>query len=57
MLTGTYDGLSYAYTDIDLKEKELDGLCEEINNFTQILDFNVSNNKIPSIDCVEKCLI
>ena len=53
-LQRTYDGLSYAYTDLDLKEKELDGLCEELNNFTQILDFNVSNNKIPSIDCVAK---
>ena len=36
----TYDGLSYAYTDIDLKEKELDGLCEEINNGLLLINSN-----------------
>ena len=45
-LQRTYSGLSYAYTEIDLKEKEIDDLGTDIDNFTQILDFNVSTNKI-----------
>ena len=52
-LQRTYDGLSYAYTEIDLKEKEIDDLGTDIDNFTQILDFNVSTNKIPNINCVK----
>ena len=52
-LQRTYDGLSYAYTEIDLKEKEIDDLGTDIDNFTQILDFNASTNKIPNINCVK----
>ena len=52
-LQKTYDGLSYAYTEIDLKEKEIDDLGTDIDNFTQILDFNVSTNKLPNINCVK----
>ena len=52
-LQRTYDGLSYAYTEIDLKEKEIDDLGTDIDNFTQILDFNVSTNKLPNINCVK----
>ena len=52
-LQRTYDGLSYAYTEIDLKEKEIDDLGTDIDNFTQILDFNVSTNKITNINCVK----
>ena len=52
-LQRTYDGLSYAYTEIDLKEKEIDDLGTDIDNFTQIIDFNVSTNKITNINCVK----
>ena len=52
-LQRTYNGLSYAYTEIDLKEKEIDDLGTDIDNFTQILDFNVSTNKLPNINCVK----
>ena len=52
-LQRTYNGLSYAYTEIDLKEKEIDDLGTDIDNFTQILDFNVSTNKITHINCVK----
>ena len=52
-LQRTYDGLSYAYTEIDLREKEIDDLGTDIDNFTQILDFNVSTNKLPNINCVK----
>ena len=52
-LQRTYDGLSYAYTEIDLKEKEIDDIGTDIDNFTQILDFNVSTNKITHINCVK----
>ena len=52
-LQKTYDGLSYAYTEIDLKEKEIDDLGTDIDNFTQILNFNVSTNKLPNINCVK----
>ena len=52
-LQRTYNGLSYAYTEIDLKEKEIDDLGVDIDNFTQILDFNVSTNKITHINCVK----
>ena len=52
-LQRTYSGLSYAYTEIDLKEKEIDDLGTDIDNFTQILDFNVSTNKITHINCVK----
>ncbi len=52
-LQKTYDGLSYAYTEIDLKEKEIDDLGTDIDKFTQILDFNVSTNKLPNINCVK----
>ena len=33
-LTKTFDGLSYAFTKLDIHEKELDGLGEEIANYT-----------------------
>ena len=52
-LQRTYDGLSYAYTELDLKEKEIDDIGTDIDNFTQILDFNVSTNKITHINCVK----
>ena len=52
-LQKTYNGLSYAYTEIDLKEKEIDDLGTDIDNFTQILDFNVSTNKLPNLNCVK----
>ena len=52
-LQRTYDGLSYAYTEIDLKEKEIDDLGTDIDKFTQIIDFNVSTNKLPNINCVK----
>ena len=52
-LQRTYDGLSYAFTEIDLKEKEIDDLGTDIENFTQIIDFNVSTNKITNINCVK----
>lgn len=46
----TYSGLSYAYTELDLKEKELDDIGTDLNNFTQIRDFNASTNKLPHIN-------
>ena len=51
-LQDSYDGLSYAYTEIDLREQEIDDLGKDINNFTQIRDFNVSTNRITHINCV-----
>ena len=38
--------LSYAYIEIDLKEKDIDDLGTDIDNFTHILDFNVTTYKI-----------
>ena len=49
-LQRTYNGVSYAYTELDLREKELDEIGEELNGFTEIRDFNVSNNKLPHIN-------
>ena len=45
-------------TDIEglvalVKEKEIDDIGTDIDNFTQILDFNVSTNKITHINCVK----
>ena len=48
-LSKTFDGLSYAFSKLDIHEKELDGLGEEINNFILLRDFNCSNNKIKDI--------
>ena len=45
----TFDGFSYAFTELDIHEKELDGLCDELNNYTLLRDFNCSNNKIKDI--------
>ena len=53
-LTKTFDGLSYAFTKLDIHEKELDGLGEEIANYTLLRDFNCSNNKIPDINHLAK---
>ena len=52
-LQRSYNGLSFAYTELDLREKELDELCPELNNFTELRDFNVSNNKLPHINPIE----
>ena len=49
-LQRTYNGLSYAYTELDLREKEIDEIGLELNNFTEIRDFNVSNNKLSHIN-------
>ena len=52
-LQRTYNGLSFAYTELDLREKELVDIGTEINGFTELLDFNVSNNKLPHINPIE----
>ena len=49
-LQRSYNGLSYAYTELDLKEKELDEIGEDLNSFTEIRDFNASTNKLPHIN-------
>ena len=36
--------LSYAFTELDIHEKELDDLGTEINSFTNLREFNASNN-------------
>ena len=53
-LAKTFDGLSYAFTKLDIHEKELDGLGDDIANYTLLRDFNCSNNKIPNIDHLGK---
>ena len=53
-LSKTFDGLSYAFTKLDIHEKELDGLGDDIANYTLLRDFNCSNNKIPNIDHLAK---
>ena len=49
-LSKTFDGLSYAFTAIDIHEKELDDLGEDIKSYTQIRNFNGSTNKIKDIN-------
>ena len=53
-LSKTFDGLSYAFTKLDIHEKELDGLGEELGNYNLLRDFNCSNNKIPDINHLSK---
>lgn len=53
-LAKTFDGLSYAFTKLDIHEKELDGLGEELGNYNLLRDFNCSNNKIPDINHLAK---
>ena len=53
-LTKTFDGLSYAFTKLDIHEKELDGLGDDISNYTLLRDFNCSNNIIPDINHLAK---
>ena len=53
-LAKTFDGLSYAFTKLDIHEKELDGLGEELANYNLLRDFNCSNNKIPNINHLAK---
>ena len=45
-LSKTFDGLSYAFTALDIHEKELDDLGQDINKFTQLRNINASNNKL-----------
>ena len=33
-LSKTFDGFSYSFTELDIHEKELDGLYDELNNYT-----------------------
>ena len=53
-LAKTFDGLSYAFTKLDIHEKELDGLGEDINNFNLLREFICSNNKIKDISVLSK---
>ena len=53
-LRKTFDGLSYAFTKLDIHEKELDGLGEDINNFNLLREFICSNNKIKDISVLSK---
>ena len=48
-LSKTFDGLSYAFTEIDIHEKELDDLGSDIGLYTQIRNFNANTNKIKDI--------
>ena len=43
-LAKTFDGLSYAFTKLDIHEKELDGLGEDINNYNLLREFICTNN-------------
>lgn len=52
-LSRTYSGLSYAYIELDLKEKELDEIGEELNNYTHLRDINISMNKFPHVNPVQ----
>ena len=42
-LAKTFDGLSYAFTKLDIHEKELDGLGEDINNYNLLREFICTN--------------
>lgn len=44
------DGLSYAYIRLNIIEKELDEIGEEIGNYSHLRDVNISNNKFTHID-------
>ena len=48
-LSKTFDGLSYAFTEVDIHEKELDDLGSDIGLYTQIRNFNANTNKIKYI--------
>lgn len=52
-ISKTYNGLSYAYTCLELKEKELDELGEELSNYIHLRDINISNNKFVHIKPLE----
>lgn len=49
-LSKTYNGLSYAYIELDLKEKELDDIGEELNNYVHLRDINLMTNKFTHIN-------
>ena len=53
-LAKTFDGLSYAFTKLDIHEKELDGLGDDINNYTLLREFICTNNKIQDISALNK---
>ena len=53
-LAKTFDGLSYAFTKLDIHEKELDGLGEDINNYNLLREFICTNNKIQDISALAK---
>ena len=53
-LAKTFDGLSYAFTKLDIHEKELDGLGEDINNYNLLREFICTNNKIKDISSLAK---
>ncbi len=48
-LSKTYNGLSYAYIELDLKEKELDEIGEDLSNFKHLRDVDISSNKFSHI--------
>lgn len=51
-LSRTYSGLSYAYIELDLREKELDDIGEELNNYMHLRDINISTNKFSHVNPV-----
>jgi Leucine-rich repeat (LRR) protein len=49
-LSKTYDGLSYAFIVLNLQEKELDDIGNDIGEYQHLRDINVSNNKITHVN-------
>lgn len=52
-ISKTYNGLSYAYIQLDLKDKELDEIGEDLNNYVHLRDVNLSTNKFSHINPVQ----
>ena len=51
-LSKTYNGLSYAYIRLDLKDKELDDIAEDLNNYIHLRDVDLSQNKFTHVNPV-----
>lgn len=46
----TFDGASVAYLKLNLSEKELDGLCEELRHYKHLRYANLSMNRLAEIN-------
>ena len=46
----TADASSYAFAVLNLEEKEIDELGEELSHFEHLRDINLSKNKFENID-------